>query len=206
MREVVRQANDPDLEIADWLRDGAPMGIAQDIVPGRLQALVDEASTALATEMQELASWEHNHASFDFEEDPMRPALGLLQEHVDNGFATLYRDQAHAEQHLECRCVPSPLGDVITQKEDGTWKHRLIMDLSASKVNMASKIHERQVLPRHLDHAHALSRAGEADEESSCLILDFQNAFMSIPLHQNERPFNCTVVPQGGTTNETSTV
>ena len=32
------------------------------------------------------------------------------------------------------------------------------------------------------------------DEELAVLILDFRDAFMSIPLHTDERPFNCTIL------------
>ena len=53
------------------------------------------------------------------------------------------------------------------------------------------------MLPRYQDHAKdlaLLSRAKGYQEMAQTLVLDFENAFMSLPLRDDERCYNCTVV------------
>ena len=53
---------------------------------------------------------------------------------------------------------------------------------------------ERQVLPRGMDHGRDLALLADdlpEGEDIMTLVLDFSNAFMSIPLHPEERRFNC---------------
>lgn len=72
-------------------------------------------------------------------------------------------------------------------------------DLRRNSVNAAVRLPERQVLPRPIDHAMDLVNLNEARGEGESLmvlVLDFKDAFMSIPLHAAEQPFNCTQLAQ----------
>ena len=112
----------------------------------------------------------------------------------------MFRDQAHAEEVMGCSVFPAPLGNVTKLKSDGTLKHRLIQDLKANSVNKAVSLTERQVLPRGVDHARDIAILQESrrdGEEVSVLIIDFKNAFLSVPLHASERRFNCARIPEG---------
>jgi hypothetical protein len=81
---------------------------------------------------------------------------------------------------------------ISKQKEDGTWKYRIIWDLLRSGVN--SRVHqgERIILPRVLDVAQdvldliKLSRPGE---EIYFFGTDVSDAFHQILLRQNEWRF-----------------
>ena len=76
-------------------------------------------------------------------------------------------------------------------------KYRLIQDQRINFVNSAVSLPERQVLPRPIDHARDLGLLLEGlrpDEELTTLILDFKDAFMSIPLHFDEWRFNCAEI------------
>jgi len=80
-------------------------------------------------------------------------------------------------------------------REDGTFKHRVILDLRANSVNAAAQTPERQVLPTVHQHARDLALLGEfagADPtvELWTVILDIRDAFMGIPLHPEEFTFN----------------
>jgi hypothetical protein len=122
------------------------------------------------------------------------PAWDLLQAQVDSGFALLFENKEQAEGYLSDRTHPAPLGCVSKQKDDGTWKHRLIQDLRANHVNAAVRLPERQVLPRGIDHGIDLAIMAENLAENEVLvtmILDFKDAFMSIPLAKEEMRFNC---------------
>ena len=93
--------------------------------------------------------------------------------------------------------MPSPLGDVVRIKPDGQIKHRLIQDLRASLVNAASQVPERQVLPRFTDHARDLALASSSGAPMGVFVVDFKNAFMTLPLASSEQPFNTSVAPHG---------
>ena len=123
-----------------------------------------------------------------------------MEEHVNKGFGMLFASRAEAESFLGDQCHPAPLGNISKAKPDGGVKHRLIQDLKWNKVNRASRVPERGVLPRPLDHGSDLAKvaaqAGEGDVMVT-LILDFENAFMSVPLAVGEHRYNCCEVPQG---------
>ena len=196
VRKVLTAARDPDLAIADWLQHGTPVGIAEPIPPSGLLPLVTEERSTTAASLQQRVQWTHNHPSFDLLEGSDAPAHILLDDLVNAGHALVFDSIDEAASWLGTRPVPSPLGDVVRLKQDGSVKHRLIQDLKASNVNSASVVPERQVLPRFVDHARdiALLSLG-ASSEIGVFIIDFKNAFMTLPLADAERPFNTSVAP-----------
>ena len=71
------------------------------------------------------------------------------------------------------------------------------MDLRISGVNAASSTPERQVLPSVFDHGRDLAALASDWAQSpsetdvvETMVLDFKDAFMSVPLAEGERPFN----------------
>ena len=157
VRRVLSLARDPDTVIADWLEHGTP--INEVIVPSGLLPLIEETTTMSASALQDRVQWTHNHPSFDMLEGAASPAHSLLDDLVDAGHALVFESAEAAAKWLGTRPVPSPLGDVVRLKPDGSVKHRLIQDLKASSVNSASKVSERQVLPRFIHHARDLAFA-----------------------------------------------
>ena len=123
-------------------------------------------------------AWQHNHPSFEMGyESKGTPSAELLQEHIDDGFAELFETVAQAEQYIGHELHPAPLGLISKVKDDGSVKHRLVQDQRRNSVNSICGIPERQVLPRHVDHAKdiaLLSRAKTPYEKAFTLILDFQ--------------------------------
>jgi hypothetical protein len=89
------------------------------------------------------------------------------------------------------------MGNIAKAKADGTMKHRLIQNQQINCVKSAVALTERQVLPRPIDHARDVGLLIEdlrPGEVVSVFILDFKDAFMSIPLHPAEMRFNCAEV------------
>ena len=87
----------------------------------------------------------------------------------------------------------------ITKIDHGKVNHRVIQDLLRNHVNEAARVLERQVLPRGIDHVRDLawlSRRGGLSEVE-VLVLDFKDAFLSIPLHEDERKYNVSVLTGG---------
>ena len=197
VKAVQQRAKDPDSDIVDWLRYGAPVGVGVPVRPGGLLPSISETPELNTDSLFELAAYDCNHASFNLEHEGSKPARDELQSLVDQGFARLCRDREHAESLLGSGIVVSPLGDVVKQRPDGTLKHRLIQDFKASSVNRASAVTERQVLPRFSNHGLDLAKASAAGGDVGVFILDFKQAFMTIPLAKAERPFNASVVPEG---------
>ena len=136
-----------------------------------------------------------NHASFnELLGEKAPPAWTLLTEQVEKGHALLFESAEAAEKALGGKVHPAPLGNVTKLNPDGKRKNRLIQDLRANLVNTAVELPERQVLPRGIDHGRdlaVLSSARRPGEDVHTMILDFKDAFMSVPLASVERRFNC---------------
>merc|ERR1712085_77085 len=206
MGTVLSRAKDPDAAIWTWLRTGAPMGMGRPITRGTHFPSVEVDPSYSVAVLDKRSPFVSNHPSFD--EVPSSPASStdaspvvgrppaweLLEAQVNDGFALLFVDCSSAEAFLGAKCHPAPLGNVSKLKEDGSFKHRLIQDLKANGVNGAVALPERQVLPRGIDHGVDLATLGHDLAEGEgvfTLVLDFKDAFMSIPLHDDERRFNC---------------
>ena len=195
VEHVGKLAEDPDRYISQWLLKGAPMGLSCRVDPGGLFPRKADDPERTVEQLDEIEVQEKNHQSYDDAQgEPTPPAWKLLQEQVDSGFAYCFKDEREAEEKLGGKVHPSPLGNVTTVKADGSIKHRLIQDQRQNNVNASVLVPERQVLPRGVDHGVDLAslnadiRNGEVVET---LILDFKDAFMSIPVAPQERRFNC---------------
>jgi len=124
----------------------------------------------------------------------------LVEEHVNSSFGLLFADAAAAARYLGESVAPAPLGCISKRKESGELKHRVIMDLKSNQVNQACSTPERQVLPTVFSHARdlailsqSLCSTSSADSRSmlQTMVLDFKDAFMSIPLDKREWSVNC---------------
>jgi hypothetical protein len=192
------RTGDTDAPLGQWLQHGAPMGLSRPIETG---GLFPARGTDPELDLDELAALvpvSSNHPSFiDLHDEDVAPGIKLLEQQLDAGFGLLFTDKAAAEAYLGVQTHPAPLGNIAKLKPDGTWKHRLIQDLRRNAVNSAVTLTERQVLPRPVDHARDLGLLSEdlrRGESMSVFILDFADAFMSIPLHAEERCYNCASV------------
>ena len=158
---VLYMSKDPDVCVWTWLREGAPMGLSRPLLPGSHFPRVEDDSVSTLEALDSRSPWSSNHPSFDLTHGEARsPAWGLLEEQVNAGFAELFSDAAAAATRLNGVCHPSPLGNVVKVKDDGSVKHRLIQDLRVNGVNDAVVLTERQVLPRGIDHGIDLAVLG----------------------------------------------
>ena len=200
VRHLVDQTDDPDKEIASWLESGAPMGLASEIKPGGHFPAQDPHTEITLDDLAALDRCNKNHPSFDeLHGEEVSPAVALVEEHLNNGFARLFTDQAAAEAWIGQEVFPAPMGNVTKVKGEKV-KHRLIQDLRINNVNRAVALPERQVLPRPVDHAvdfATLSQQKGKSDKMACMVLDFANAFMQVPLSKEEMKYNCACVPQG---------
>ena len=198
VEQVVARSGDPDSQLVHWLREGAPVGLARSIEPGGLFPPVEPEEVLALEDLEQLEKVRGNHPSFmEAFGEAAPPGVGIIQGYIDSGFGELYVDQSAAEAALGGPVFPAPLGNVTKLKADGQVKHRIIQDLRANSVNRSVRLPERQVLPRPVDHARDMADLSAHTNGLSTLVLDFKDAFMSIPLHEAERRYCCAEVPQG---------
>ena len=88
-----------------WLEAGFPVGIAEPIAPSGLLPAVEEAREITAEQLEYLAPWTDNHASFDVPEGDALPAHALLKELLGQSFAFLFESVADAESWLGAPAV-----------------------------------------------------------------------------------------------------
>ena len=121
---VLRHTGDPDVALAEWLRDGAPMGIARQIAPGHHFPLRPSEATEVLDEDALQASYLGNHPSFsDAFGETEPPTHDLIREYSLKGFGTRYATQRDAEA-VHGRTFPAPLGNVRKQRKGGVgWHH-----------------------------------------------------------------------------------
>ncbi|CAK0901597.1 unnamed protein product [Prorocentrum cordatum] len=200
VQAVLQAAGDSDQELGHWLEFGAPMGITRPTRPGGHFPLAESPNVLSPADLAAGAfTFTSNHPSFDDSYgEPEPPTLDLIREHLGKGFGEVFDDEAAAAERFG-QIPPAPLGNVRKARPDGTFKNRIIQDLLINCVNLAASTHERVVLPRGVDHGADLAalarRAGQiSGGQVQVLILDFQDAFMMVPMHESERRFNVAVL------------
>ena len=122
-------AHDPDIHLRRWLEFGAPMGISQPIESSG--GLFPEQASEAALSPDDVFDSEvlGNHPSFGGWEEERSPGYEVVTAHVDQGFGLLFESRHAAEQYVGSPIAPAPLGCISKRKDDGSTKHRVIMDL-----------------------------------------------------------------------------
>ncbi|CAK0906332.1 unnamed protein product, partial [Prorocentrum cordatum] len=202
VQQFLALTRDADAAVGSWLESGAPMGIMRQITPGGHFPLAESPRTMNPDELAaQPFAFTANHPSFEDnygEGEP--PTLELIRGYLSKECADTFPDEAAAEARLG-PIFPAPLGNVQKVKKDGAVKNRIIQDLKANSVNLTSSTHERVVLPRGVDRGVDLALLAEraarvAGGVVKVLVLDFNDAFMSVPLHEQERRFNVAVLKE----------
>ena len=195
VQAVLRQSHDTDTHVGAWLKYGAPMGIVQEVAPGGHFPLAPSPAVLSPEELEGVFEYGGNHGSFQatFDDEPVPPTHALIREYLEKGFGTEFPSRADARHHG--RTYPAPLGNISKRRRTGVWKHRIIQDLKVNCVNSAASTWERVVLPRGIDHAVDLANLSSSENHVEVVVLDFVDAFMVVPLHEDEKPYNCAEVP-----------
>ena len=119
-------SGDPEAHLAQWCREGCPLGIRQELSSCGIFPRVSERE-ALAEEaecLQSDAQTFQNYASLDEHPEAAWEQVSRLEaEGFVQGFATI--QQATAALNGESP-VLSKLALISKQRSDGSWKHRLI--------------------------------------------------------------------------------
>lgn len=119
----------------------------------------------------------------------LRFVLRSLQKYLDNGWADAFKTWQEVVDAVGTSAQLTPVACIIKQAH-GREKVRLVVDMRRSAVNGLMDVRERVVLPRISDVAKgAKALAGYSDHELEFLCCDFQDAFLTMLAHPDERPF-----------------
>ena len=101
------------------------MGLSADIIPGGQFPTVEPDALLDVASLDQRSPRQGNHPSvYERHDSDQPPAWNLLTEQVDEGFALLFDDLPAAERYVKGKCHPTPLGNVVKVKEDGSLTHR----------------------------------------------------------------------------------
>ena len=140
-----KMADDPDIPLTEWLRDGAPAGIEHDIeVVGVFPPSIHPPSQDF-----ELTAYSEELKNYDSMEDSPH-GDEVLGELVNAGYVIKCKSIDEARRLLDGEPIVSKLA-LITTEKDGVLKRRLILDCRVSGANSATAKYERIVLPKAWD-------------------------------------------------------
>ena len=198
----IHRTSDPEKQVVEWIRDGAPLGIERPIHTSGIfppsgevpEGLVESDSVAQLS-MGPIANYSSVSQNWEHAEEE----LSRLEK-----MGYMFRESKEEIERSYGHGTISKLGLILKQKEDGSLKKRLVIDLRRSRGNSKAKLPEKLVLPRPLDAVEMLRdlRQGHpglvtADETQNrwgleMALVDVSDAFMSLAVHRQEWPHTVT--------------
>ena len=190
------EAGDPDLCLPDFIRRGVPLGMEVPIPPsGVFPPALDQedVNTDPAGEFEAL-KFQRNYQSV---RDQTTEATIEIDRYVNNGFAKRV-SWDWVKQTLGTTGTVSKMALILKEKEDGSVKRRIILDMRRSFGNSRSKVDERIVLPRLSDVVTMLQdiwrRRGGAKakrrdtntDDFEFYLIDLSDAFCHLGVLKNE--------------------
>ena len=185
-------SKDPDCHIAEWIEQGAPLGMGAKIPPsGGVFPPVEhgEACQEAAPELEAQLQVKNYRSVYEDAEASQKE----LQRLIDKGFVVTISQEEIKARFSEG--TVSKLALISKMKDSGTMKHRFIIDLLRSGGNDKSVVPERIVLPRAVDVIRSIrdlwrGRPEGAEKMSGWTMelvgADLQDAYMHFGVHPAE--------------------
>ena len=179
----VEAANDPDVDLAGWLRKGAPLGVREDLPsrgifpevdPGEANAALDD----IFASMEPRANYKSYEEAFAH----VTPELERLRK---LGYVEVLGSWRQVQERFGRSVVVSKLAAILKPKADGSLRVRLVIDYRRSGVNAFVRTRERVVLPRirdAIDNAVFLMSKAGGNKDMSWMVVDFKDAFHTVPV------------------------
>ena len=145
-------SGDPERDLVQWIRSGAPLGMAEEIPYCGIFPMTDEELPDVE-EMPDIEAQLGVENYKSFKEEPEH-ALHEIMRYLEKGFC-VELDENELKQQFPTGTI-SKLALILKEKEDGSIKRRVIIDLLRSGGNSRCKIRERIVLPRVQDVVDSL--------------------------------------------------
>ena len=199
-----KESDDPEKCLPGWLREGVPTGVKHEITPSGVFPPTESQAEATSELWKHYAlgaargnykSAEENKAAFAKEVDRLIAAR----------YVTKFETYDELKRHFN-EVIISKVAAIIKQREDGSQKVRIIIDMLRSRVNAFVRLSERIVLPRLMDVVSDILALMDAatwtmkpsGEELHIMVADFQDAFHTLGVLKDERPFQVFKLPCGG--------
>lgn len=188
VRGFCLQANDPERYLADWLRDGAPIGVAKPIPEsGIFPTLATAPSVDL---ISSLYAWSGGHVNYVSVRENRQGVEAELARLVSKGYIVKFDNWETLSAEYK-GVIVSKLAAITKIKPDGTVKLRLIVDMLRSGLNKFVKLNERILLPRIRDVIKdvmsLLGQENSEEDEVELAVVDFVDAYQTIGVHPDER-------------------
>ena len=190
-----RRANDPETEVAKWIKDGVPLGINSNIRRCNILPPADDkhhqrelGDVGTAQSLREDIG---NYVSVVEQREDAEAEIERLK---GLGYAIAVRKEEVEAAGFEGVTI-SKLGLIVKTKEDGSKKRRIIIDLRRSGGNNKAFLPERLVLPRPMDAVRMLRRlhASQAEEKEAhkrtmeLVMIDISDAYMHLAIKEAEK-------------------
>ena len=144
-----RMARDPDTELVNFIRDGAPLGMAAEI-PSSQGIFPKVAEDEEGSERDDGMEFDIVKGMLNYKSVTEQPEEAKIEiERNIKGFVIRMSWEEAARRFGAGTC--SKLALILKEKPDGTTKRRLILDMKRSGGNDRAYIPERIVLPRLAD-------------------------------------------------------
>ena len=194
---LLTDANDPELEVPRWLAEGCPTGIGDSIIApcgvfppatGISSAIQASKVHALLSEQQQ---WRHeshkNYVSFYI--DDGRLAEDEVRRIADKDFIERFRSWDEVVTRWP-KAIASKVALIVKERDDGTTKVRMVIDLRRSGGNGDVILPERVVLPRLSDLTASIGNLldrSQAADRVELAVVDFEDAFHTLSLRERDR-------------------
>ena len=201
-------AGDPEIHLGDWIRNGAPLGMAKPIPTCGIFPPVDgERAGDYSWDLSFEEALAHEGGNYTCVADNLDDAVIEITRLLDEKFGVkIPREEVAARYPAESHtkgCI-SKLAIIVKVKEDGSKKRRIIVDLKRSGANSMASIPERPVLPRLSDACTSIlnildvapevgmdgpSAVNTSENEVELVQADFSDAYMHFRVHEDEWPY-----------------
>ena len=195
LQAYVAQSGDPEQDVPNWIRGGAPFGAINPINCNQVFPAVSRDEIVKAPVYDHTPPGWSNYKSV---EDAPDIALQILDSKVKKGWAQRYAtvEQMAKAVNLSTAQVPlNKLGLITKQRADGSLKHRLIWDLRRSQVNEELHQGQRILLPRFRDMVGDVLEIAQYNSGQQILftVADFSDAFHLIPVNEQEIKYQTVI-------------
>ena len=156
-----RTARDPEQHIVQWIREGVPLGMEEEIPSsdGIFPPVAEQETMEDKMDMDVLEDL-RNYESVESQKDE---AAIEIDRYLSKGFCKVLPTEVI--QQLFPDGTASRLALILKEKPDGSTKRRIVIDLKRSNGNNRSQVPERLTLPRPSDVAASLRVMRDRSQE-----------------------------------------
>lgn len=181
-------AQDPDVAVPRWLREGAPAGITSHPQACGIFPPAEEDAGIVELEDMTFENPEHRQSYQGVEECDY--AMEEIQRLTDKGFLLRCDSLASCREALGgADPIVSKFGQIIKIRDNGDVKRRLILDSKESGITPCARKNERIILPNVSDLIYDTLDTMARGLPALWMVLDVSDAFWSLPLRASERRF-----------------